>query len=477
MGLHSDNTVISTMTLPAVPAESMEIVFKSETTERIAESFIDNVPFPLSASPVFHVPVNSLKFISRRNDKNIIELILNFKDVNYDYHPGDTLSVIPKNDSEEVESIADILGLREKLDNVCELSLINKPLEGKQKLSTKSIPTHLPAVSTLRHILEECVEIRGPPKKLFIRALAEYTTNLEEKNTLLELCSREGSKKYEKFCSTEGNTVGPGFGLLKFLQTFPSCVPPVTVILQHLPRLKARPYSIASSPLVSDKIRLIFSVYKEKECKGVCTGWLENLMTFQSLEEQFNSMNLNDAKVLIPSFLRKSVGFRLPEDPSTPIILIGPGTGIAPFLGFLEHRAAQMKADKSKEYGEVWLFYGCQNPEIDFIYEDSLKGYLKHNVLSELFLSFSRYSGSYDGWDGAKYVQDNIKKFGEKFVDQLLDKESVLYISGDAKNMFKDVMECISSTIQNHRGVGQDEASNIIKELVKKKRYLQDIWC
>ncbi|XP_046400528.1 methionine synthase reductase isoform X2 [Ischnura elegans] len=395
------------------------------------------------------------------------------EDENFNFAPGDTVGIIPKNNSKEVEEILCHLGLRDKLDGKCVLSVVGSDESDSKK--RKKIPPHLPRISTLRELFENCVEIRGPPKKVFLRALAEYASDPPEKGKLLKLCSREGSAEYAKvFNASSGDS--PGFGLLQFFKSFPSCTPPVSVLLQHLPRLRPRPYSIASSPLEGNCLRIIFSVYKENSSKGVCTSWLESFLPPVDLDEQLSSLSLNPSQSEVPLFFRKSAGFCLPNDLSMPIILIGPGVGVAPYIGFLEHLSALRKVDKSGECGEVWLFYGCRHPDENGIYEKYLKNFSDKGVISRLFLSFSQYSGSFDNWNGSRYVQDSICSLGGTFVEQLVDKGATLYISGDGKNMFKDVRDKVAALIETHKGVTAEEASTIIKNLISKKMYLEDIW-
>ncbi|XP_071449646.1 methionine synthase reductase [Hetaerina americana] len=462
--------------IPAKPEEYLKLNYIPDDADIVPSPPIQNgLSFPLAASEIKFLPLKSVKLLTINSDcKDVIEITLILKDENLTYIPGDTVGVIPKNDPLEVEEIISHLGLRDKLDEKCTLLVENSSENGNRK--PKELPAHLPKSSTLRNIFESCVEIRGPPKKIFLRALAEYASDENEKNELLKMCSKEGSAEYERVFSSSSGT-SPGFGLLQFLKAYPSCIPPVSVLLQHLTRLRARPYSIASSPLVEDKcVRLIFSVYKERDSKGVCTGWLEGFLPPVNLEEQLSSLSLSETMPEVPLFFRKSSGFCLPDDHSVPLILIGPGTGVAPYIGFLEHLSALKKDYESMKCGEVWLFYGCRNPEQNLIYENYLKNFVESGILSRLFLSFSQYSGSFDGWNGSKYVQESIEKVGGSFVEQLIDKGSVLYVSGDGMHMFKDIKEKITALIGEHKGVTAEEASDMVKILITKKKYLEDIW-
>lgn len=198
--------------------------------------------------------------------------------------------------------------------------------------------------------------------------------------------------------------------ILDIFTIFKSCKPPVEVLLANLPRLYPRPYSIVNSGLKDNRvIRICFSVMTmtSNNRNGLTTGWLENLMLNHgfSLEKGIKNLsissNANLVKEKIPIFLRKNLSmFCLPASLETPLILIGPGTGVSPFIGFLEERESWMETNPDIKLGEVWLFFGCRNPELDFIYEEELNGFLSRGTLNKLFTAFSRVDNR-----ETKYIQ------------------------------------------------------------------------
>src|SRR5207248_1949521 len=147
--------------------------------------------------------------------------------------------------------------------------------------------------------------------------------------------------------------------------------------------------------------------------------------------------------------------FRLPEDASIPLIMIGPGTGLAPFRGFLQERAS-LKA-QGETVGKSILFFGCRNPEQDFIYEDELQAFVDQGV-TELSVAFSRLNGK------KTYVQDKIKQDREK-VWQLIEQGAIIYICGDASKMAPDVRKAFSSIYQEKTGKSEQEANKWLDEL------------
>lgn len=139
--------------------------------------------------------------------------------------------------------------------------------------------------------------------------------------------------------------------------------------------------------------------------KGLTTGWLENMVLNDNLplESQIEKLSLtsNVCKETVPIYHRKNVSiFALPGDLSTPLILIGPGTGVSPFIGFLEEREHIKISNPDVSLGEVWLFFGCRNPDLDFIYKEELNGFLSRGILNKLCTAFSRVD-----IDEIKYIQ------------------------------------------------------------------------
>lgn len=211
--------------------------------------------------------------------------------------------------------------------------------------------------------------------------------------------------------------------ILTFLQKFPSCHPPVTLLLQHLPKLMPRPYSICSSSKINkDTIKICFSVIKlNNMLKGVTTGWLEKFTEnilhvdidyLSTMKENVNiegicknfdkSCSVENTNVTaseeIPIYLRQTT-FRLPLDHTVPIVMIATGTGIAPFIGYLEERHMMIKNNPHHQLGLSQLYYGCRF-EKDCLYKEQLQTYLQSGALTNLTVCYSR-----DPLNGMKYVQ------------------------------------------------------------------------
>jgi sulfite reductase (NADPH) flavoprotein alpha-component len=162
-------------------------------------------------------------------------------------------------------------------------------------------------------------------------------------------------------------------------------------------------------------------------------------------------------------YVQKAHGFALPENPETPIIMVGPGTGIAPFRAFLHDRKA------TKAPGKNWLFFGHQRSASDFFYADELNGMKTEGFLTRLSLAWSRDAGE------KFYVQDRMREVGRDVWTWLAEGAHV-YVCGDAKRMAKDVERALVDIAAQHGARSTDEAVMFVSELKKKGRFQLDVY-
>lgn len=382
------------------------------------------------------------------------------------FQPGDTIGILPVNREEEIELIISRLGLEDFSDDIFYLKI----KENTQKKGAK-LPPFIPIYFTIKRTLKNCLEFHGVLKKLFLRTLAIYTTNSQEKKVLEILSSKEGTFEYNELCLQQK------INILDILTNFKTCKPPFSTLLENLPRLLPRPYSIASSPVTgSNEIRIVFSML-EKET-GLTTGILEDLVIKHQLIENdeslgFREMKLGDEKS-INLYLRESTRFKYTEDNiGKNLIMIGPGTGIAPFIGFLEHRFhfLQDYCEEEKSDTCAILFTGCRYKTRNYLYEDKLKFFLRCGTLNRLYEAFSRDSDS-----KFKYVQDQILENGEEFVELFLKDETVIYVCGEGKKMAPSVEAIIVECLREFKNFAEEDAKQIILDFKKSGKYLEDIW-
>jgi len=477
--------------IPHCPHPYLEFKYVKEDKMENLDNYPlhNNAPFPSAVSDVKFVQVIKAEQLTKEGAvKTALELIIDIRSLGVEYEPGDSFGIICPNDEETVNSLFRRLNIEQFADIPFFLRISQKT---EKKNAT--LPDYIPQKSTLRHIFTTCIDIKAVPKKTLLRALVDYTDNEIEKRRLQELCSAQGAKDYFKFVRE------PYTGLLDILNAFPSCNPPTERLLELLPRLQPRAYSVSSSPLRNKHIAsFIFNITVIKGLKevtedrnGLCTGWLDRLTSsirckkcnqcdgcasveFEDLGKEVAKLNLTSETIKIPVYWRQGTNFRLPSDESVPVIMVGPGTGVAPFISFLSHREMQKKSNSAKEFGDMYLFFGCRHKEKDFLYRDKIESFLEKGILTKLFASFSR--DDCEGKTFPRYVQDNLQLQSDLILSLIFDKGAVVYICGDAKNMAKNVYETFVELLKSKKGMTSQEAMAYVKSLRDEQRYLEDIW-
>ncbi|KAJ8948938.1 hypothetical protein NQ314_008316 [Rhamnusium bicolor] len=404
----------------------------SQQTNKVMEFDFRNKPF--SISDVFLAPIEDFELLTKGQDvKRVYDLKLSLNEISFDFLPGDTIGILPRNDSVEVTKLLIRLNIESQAEETYTLKILSDSTKKNPKL-----PRHVPNCVVIKDIFTYYIDIRKPPKKLFLKALIRFTEDPQEVNQLEEICSPKGSKQYSELINGTAQT------LLGLLNTFPSCYPPIEIILEHSMPLQPRYFSISSSPMMM-------------ELKGVCTGWLEELIkkSYAKLEK-------------IPFYFRKPNTFRIPSDLSTPIIMVATGTGLAPFKSFLDHRLFS-KENGDCNLGEAFLFYGCRYSGRDYLYSKEIEEYLHKGALTKLYTAFSREIGKC-------YVQDKINENGEEFVNNILKKRCVIYVCGNAKSMVKDVKNAVTNNLTKYGHLELLVAEEYLDRLCKENRFIVDSW-
>jgi sulfite reductase (NADPH) flavoprotein alpha-component len=335
------------------------------------------------------------------------------------YEVGDSLGIFANNDPELVAEILRVLHFTGS-------EMVTDP-EGQ------SVP--------IQQALERNYIITEPSKQL-LQACAEKDSSAEFLKEMLDPATKSELDKYIW-----------GRGVIDPLLEFDAARFEPEEFIKLLRKLQPRLYSIASSQkAVGEAVHLtVASVRYEslgRQRKGVCSTFLAD------------RVGQNSA---IPVFVHTAKHFRLPEDPATPVIMVGPGTGVAPFRAFLQERAAT-GAD-----GKSWLFFGEQRSKTDFFYREEFEKYLADGVLSRLDTAFSRDQ------DYKIYVQHRLAENGRE-IFQWLEEGAVFYVCGDANRMAKDVDTTLHEIVQKHGGRTPEEAAEYIGQLKKDKRYRRDVY-
>ncbi|MBS3964411.1 MAG: sulfite reductase subunit alpha [Methylomonas sp.] len=333
------------------------------------------------------------------------------------YEAGDALCVLPVNCPELVANIIAALGCSGDED---------EPVGGE--------------LMKLSNALRDHFEIKLPSKEL-VEEIARRSGD-QELNGILQAGDKDTLSDYLW-----------GRDLLDLLLQFPNVEFSAAEFLALLKPLQHRAYSISSSSKPHpDTVHLtVASVRYDahgRHHKGVCSTYLADIA---------------DPHTPVKVFFTPNNSFRVPSDDSLPMIMVGPGTGIAPFRAFLQERRAR------KASGNNWLFFGDRNAATDFIYRDEIEAMQAEGVLTRLDLAFSR--------DQAEkiYVQDRMRQHGAELF-AWLEQGGYFFVCGDAYRMAKDVDQALHDVIRSHGKLSEAEAIDYVNHLKKTKRYVRDVY-
>ncbi|XP_054166499.1 NADPH--cytochrome P450 reductase-like [Oppia nitens] len=418
-------------------------VFRGEVT-RLNSYANQKAPFDQKNPFLAPVSVNRELY---KSDRSCLHIELDLTNSKLRYEAGDHVAVYPKNDTSLVNKIGELLDIN--LDTIISLKNMDED-------SSKKHP--FPCPTSYRTALQFYTDITSIPRTHVLKEISDYSTN-EEHKTFLKLLSsstEEGRQLYNDWVIKNCRSI------VHILEDLPSIKPPLDHLLELLPRLQPRYYSISSSPKLYNNSVHITAVVVEYETgtgrvtKGVATNWLKS-------KEPSN----NGHKVLVPCFIRRSQ-FRLPAKPQTPVIMIGPGTGLAPFRGFIQERQHIMKSGKPT--GDTILYFGCRKQSEDYLYGDELKAYVEDKTLTKLYCAFSRDQ------EHKVYVTHLLKQNMKETWNIIGQQNGHIYICGDARNMAREVKEIIIETIMTEDNKSRAEAESYLKKMESQRRYSADVW-
>lgn len=354
---------------------------------------------------------------ARQSTKDVRHIELSLEGSNIRYEPGDSIGVVPRNHSAEADALLEALCFGPEVPVVVDSSTM-----------------------TLRQALIERFEIG-----LVSQAFLERYARAVGAEVLVELLSAQREDMLRQYMR--------GRHVIDLVREHPRTKLDAAAFAGILRPLAQRLYSIASSAASTpEEVHLTVSLVEYESLgrrrRGVVSGFLADLRS-------------EDAA--IPVYLYRNPSFRLPRDPETPIIMIGPGTGVAPFRAFMAEREA------AGAPGRNWLFFGDRSFESDFLYQAEWLNWRKRRLLTRIDVAFSRDQPE------RLYVQHRMQERGEELWAWLQDGAH-LYVCGDAAHMAPDVHRTLLGIVQRHGGYSEDHASDYLTELQRTRRYQKDVY-
>jgi sulfite reductase (NADPH) flavoprotein alpha-component len=363
--------------------------------------------------------LSSEPLTARGAEKDTRHVVLDLAQSGISYEPGDSLGIWPQNNPDEVELLLAILRAK----------------------GSEAVTLADGSVVSAREALSRECDLRAPSAELY-RLLAAEAKDEVDRSRLAKLAQDDA----------QAETFGV-HDVLDALVEFPSARPRIGDFVAALARMQPRLYSLASSQRKHPgEAHLTVGVLRYER----------NDRAYQGTGSSFLAEHLRPGRRL-SVYIQRSHGFRLPADPSVPVIMVGPGTGIAPFRAFLQEREAGGAG------GRNWLFFGNQKREADFLYREELERLAEKRVLSRMDLAFSRDQTN------KVYVQHKMLEAGQELW-RWLANGAHLYVCGDAKRMAGDVDLALQQIGVAHGGMDAAGAKRYLADLARSGRYQRDVY-
>ncbi|XP_017771545.1 PREDICTED: nitric oxide synthase, salivary gland [Nicrophorus vespilloides] len=431
------------------------MTLQTENLSSNSVRFVDgkSLETEISLTKLHNKKVYPSKLLQRTNlhveksERATLKLVL---ECNISYNPGDHVGVFARNRPELVDGILEKLIGVNNPDEIIQLQVMKETHTSNGVVKTWVDHEKIPACS-LRSLFSEYLDITTPPTPNLLQQFASIATDEEDQRRLTLLATE--SAAYEDWRHWRFPN------LLEVLEEFPSVNPYAPLLVAQLSMLQARFYSISSSrALHPGQIHLTVAVvsYRTQDGSGpmhhgVCSNYLQDIHVGES----------------IYMFVRNAPNFYLPTDPLRPIVMIGPGTGIAPFRAFWQQRLHQTKTNV--KVGKSWLFFGCRHKELD-LYREEKQEMIDAGVLTRAFLALSREPNI-----EKTYVQDLALKEASEIFKLLVIEKGHFYVCGDC-TMAEDVYHTLKTIIQRFGNMSEAQVDNYMLRLRDENRYHEDIF-
>lgn len=353
------------------------------------------------------------------------------------YQPGDVVYIYPKNEASLVEEFINRMGYDPK--QLVEMERWND--------TAPLLNVHFPC--SLERLIASQVDLNALPRRTFFRKLAAFATDLEERDKLLHFSSSQGAEEFRQYVIIERHNI------FMCLRDFPSARPRIEDLIQFLPPLRPRAFSIASSPTYHCGIlQVCVSVVNYRDCfgyrrHGVCSWFLK-------------SSHCGD---IIPMFIQQG-SFKFPQvTDKRPCIMIGPGTGVSPFRSYLWECFGCSWQNISRDAVRI-LFFGCRYEHKDFLYQEEWEALKGAKILDKLHTAFSRDS------EKKVYVQHRLQEQAQE-IKELLLQDGMVFIAGSAKQMPQQVRETLGNIISKFV---TSEVESYLKKMESTGRLQVECW-
>lgn len=365
-------------------------------------------------NPFYAEVLDSVVLNDEGSDKETRHIELSIEGSGLSYEPGDALGVVPQNDPAHVDELLERLGIGPE-----------SPLENGTPIRD-ALVSEFEVTTLTRPFLEKWAELGDNPE-------------------LRRLLSEEAREEFR--------TWSYGRHIIDAIETFPVEGLDAQAFTQTLRKLPPRLYSIASSYNADpDEVHLTVGVVRYsshgRARNGVTTGYLAD------------RVQPGDR---VPVYIDRNKNFKLPHDPHAPIIMVGPGTGVAPFRAFMQER------EDAGADGDNWLFFGDRHFRTDFLYQAEWLNWREKGLLTRLDVAFSRDQTE------KVYVQDRLREQGAALW-QWLERGAHFYICGDGERMAADVHKALLDVVQQYGGHDEESAAGYLRDLQQAKRYQRDVY-
>jgi NADPH-ferrihemoprotein reductase len=395
-------------------------------------------------------PVSLIKELKQTNEfGSALHVEYDLSGQNIAYKTAYNLAVFPENDDETVAKLAHALGydLTDKIT-----------IEENKEISARIKFKHpIPTPISVKTYLTRFADVQGIIKKKALKEVAEFIQEPEAKKKYLYLASNEGKFEFEEKVTKQYKTL---FDII----TENRIKVPITQFIRLVPPMTQRYYTIASSNLVHPtKVHLCvsisqFSTPTGEKRYGQCSGYFTRMQR-----------ELQNGNKLKSRLVAKESSFILPADISQPVIMIGPGAGLAPFRGFLQEKEFLHESKTNTTFGETTLLFGCRKRTSDYLYKEELESYVDKQIVQKLLLAFSREQ------DTKNYVQDVLTQNGPEIGKFLFEQKGTLYICGAIK-MGESVKKALSKIAAAHFKINLIQSQIRIEEMEKNKKIIKELW-